>query len=189
MAGNVSLNLLATKILNTMKKFILIFISSFSFAQVAVGKTTVTNSSVSLEFAPGAKGIILPYVEDTSNITQPGTFFMDVTDSRIKLRTDAGLFDYSAENKDAAYNGSVDLAPQNGLTERSQAKTSIGTPTDVDGVLVLEDADKAMILPQIVAPELNVVNPSAGMIIYDPARKMLCMFNGKVWSYWEGVNP
>ncbi|MDO5510107.1 MAG: hypothetical protein Q4F57_05375 [Weeksellaceae bacterium] len=173
-----------------MKKIIFAFIliSSYSYAQVAIGKNNVTNNSVSLEFADGPKGIILPYVESKAGITTPGTLILDTTDNRVKMKVDgADWFDYSSDSSDVSHNGIVDLSLQTALIESPEAKVSIGDPTDVDGVLVLEDSDKAMILPQIVSPELNVVNPAPGTIVYDPFRKMLCVYNGKHWSYWEAA--
>lgn len=155
---------------------------------MAVGKTSITNASVSLEFADGPKGIILPYVENKINITTPGTLYLDAQDARIKLKTASGEFDYSGGIGDISHNGTVDISLQTGLTENVTAKTIIGANSSTaDGVLILEDSKKAMILPRIVAPELNITNPSPGTLIYDPFKKVLCFYNGKEWSYWEGV--
>lgn len=53
----------------------LVFISISTHAQVAIGgKQAVTNSSVSLEFNNTEnRGLILPYVETKSGITEGGT--------------------------------------------------------------------------------------------------------------------
>lgn len=176
-----------------MKKIILVLIASASclaFGQVAIGKTAVTNSSVSLEFASGPKGIILPYVENTASISEPGTLILDASSGvHVKLKTSTGWFDYSAANSaDIARDGLVDLSAQTGLQEKTEAKVIIGANSSTaDGVLVLESNNKAMILPQMVAPELNVIQPASGTIMYDPSRKVLCVFNGKEWAYWEGA--
>ncbi|WP_148043492.1 hypothetical protein [Chryseobacterium sp. G0240] len=53
------------------------------------------------------------------------------------------------------------------------------------GVLVLESANKALILPKVAAPHLNVKNPYPGMICYDTASKSMAVFDGLKWSYWK----
>lgn len=177
-----------------MKKNAIILSLMFSatiFAQVTIGgETTTNNNSVSLEFASGAKGIILPYVEDSSSITEPGTIYLDVAaGDRIRIKTATGFFDYNSEDaNDTRHNGgNVDLVTQSGLTEATNAKTIIGSLTStVDGVLILEDKNKGMVLPKLVAPQQYVINPSAGMMVYDPFSKLLCIFNGVKWSFWSG---
>ena len=77
------------------------------------------------------------------------------------------------------------LILQNPFSEESSAKTSIGTPTATAEILVLEDNNKAMVLPKIVSPHLNIVNLSPGMIVYDPEEYLLCVFNGSEWTYWK----
>ena len=78
----------------------------------------------------------------------------------------------------------VDTSLQASLTDQAEAKVSIGTPTSTPGILVLEDNDKAMILP-LVDKYSSVVNPSPGMMVYDLSNDMLCVFNGTVWSFWK----
>ena len=53
------------------------------------------------------------------------------------------------------------------------------------GILVLADTNKAMVLPKVASPHLNIVNPSPGMIVYDTTKKQLAVFNGTVWSFWK----
>ena len=53
------------------------------------------------------------------------------------------------------------------------------------GILVLADTDKAMVLPKVASPHLNIVNPAAGMMVYDTTSKQLAVFNGTVWSFWK----
>lgn len=74
---------------------------------------------------------------------------------------------------------------QNTATEKTSAKTSIGTPTSTPGILVLEDTTKAMILPKVASPHLNIINPAPGMMVYDMFNKQLAVFNGRVWSFWK----
>ncbi|MDO5509889.1 MAG: hypothetical protein Q4F57_04275 [Weeksellaceae bacterium] len=171
----------------------LIYISIFLFsahcvAQVAIGKNAVTNSSVSLEFAEGPKGLLLPYVETPTGVTEQGTLYVDATNGRVKLRLADGTFDYSSRDpQDATHDGTLDLTPQQvpGLQAAEDGKSIIGAEDSaVNGILILESDQQAMILPKLSNPEINIDSPSAGMIVYDAVRKILCVYNGTEWSYW-----
>ena len=37
-------------------------------------------------------------------------------------------------------------------------------------------------------PNINVKNPTAGLMTYDPVRQRLAVFNGKVWTYWKATD-
>ncbi|MFB9078942.1 hypothetical protein ACFFLS_10415 [Flavobacterium procerum] len=64
--------------------------------------------------------------------------------------------------------------------------TVIGAQSsDVDGVLVLESSNKALILPKVVSPHLNIIKPMAGTICYDTVKKLLCVYNGTEWTFWK----
>jgi len=152
-------------------------------SQVAIGKTNVTNSSVSLEFSDTEnKGIILPYVENKSGITENGSVIYDNSDHKVKYLKDNSWFDLSVDG-----NGTSDISIQTTKTELATAKTTIGTNTTMDseGILVLSDANKAMILPRVASPHLNIINPAAGMMVYDTTKKQLAVYNGTVWSFWK----
>ncbi len=85
-------------------------------------------------------------------------------------------------------NGTADTTLQNSLTDQSTAKTVIGTNAATDttpGILVLSDTNRAMVLPKMVSPHLNIKNPAPGMIAYDTSTKQLAVFNGTVWSFWK----
>ncbi|AYN00605.1 hypothetical protein [Chryseobacterium sp. 3008163] len=150
-------------------------------AQVAIGKENVANPSVSLEFATTEnRGFILPYVEDNSGISQNGTIIYDTADHKVKYLKGGSWFDLSVDTT-----GNADLSLQATKTEKTGAKVSIGTPTSTDGILVLEDNNKAMVLPKVASPHLNIINPSAGMMVYDTTARQLAVFNGTVWSFWK----
>lgn len=164
---------------------ILISITLFTMvlgkAQVTIGKTSVTNPSVSLEFADTEnRGLVLPYVESSGGITQNGTIIYDTTDKKVKYLKSGSWFDLSVDPT-----GNVDLSIQTPRTEKTSAKVSMGTPTSTDGILVLEDSNKAMILPKVASPHLNVINPGAGMLVYDTTARQLAVYNGTVWSFWK----
>ncbi|WP_223609584.1 hypothetical protein [Chryseobacterium sp. OSA05B] len=149
-------------------------------AQVSVGKTNVTNTSVSLEFSTSEnRGLILPYVQDKSGINQNGSMIYDIVDHKVKFLKNGNWFDLSVDNT-----GTIDITIQSAKIENSTAKVCIGTVSSTSGILVLEDNNKAMILPKVASPHLNIINPSAGMIVYDTTKHQLAVYNGTVWSFW-----
>ena len=152
-------------------------------SQVAIGKTSVSNNSVSLEFSDSEnKGMILPYIENKSAITENGSVIFDNSDHKVKYLKDNSWFDLSVDTT-----GKSDIAIQTSKTELSTAKTTIGNNTAMDsnGILVLSDANKAMILPRVASPHLNIINPAPGMMVYDTTKKQLAVYNGTVWSFWK----
>ena len=171
-----------------MKKiFIPIFavISICAYSQVAIGKSSVTNSSVSLEFGTENRGLLLPWVTSAAGVTGAvdGTMIYDITDKKIKYRKNGNWFDLSIDTT-----GTVNTTLQDPLVEKASAKTAIGTNAATDtasGILVLTDTNKAMILPKTDSPHLNIISPSAGMIVYDNIKHQLAVFNGTVWSFWK----
>ncbi len=190
-----------------------IFISACASAQVAIGKSSITkladnttpNPSISLEFYDGAdnaRGIVLPWVDGTSNsapfITNApntetvvnGTIVYDANDKKIKVKYASGWKDLSINNGSTIDPlTSVDgLVLQNSLNEKATAKAAIGKDGATDttpGILVLTDSDKAMILPKVASPHLKIINPSAGMMVYDTVKHQLAVFNGTVWTFWK----
>ena len=158
--------------------------STFAFSQVAIGKSAVTNNSVSLEFGTGQRGLVLPWVDADTSVTGAvaGTIIYDTTDKKVKVKKVAsGWKDLSVDAT-----GVVDKTLQAQLTELSTAKVAIGVDGATDntpGILVLTDTNKAMILPKTTYSA--VVNPAAGMMIYDTTAKQLAVFNGTVWSFWK----
>ncbi|REC80084.1 hypothetical protein DRF60_03635 [Chryseobacterium elymi] len=160
-------------------------------SQVAIGKQSVANTSVSLEFGNTEnRGFILPYITDKTGITVEGSIIYDTTDHKVKYLKSSGVWvNLSEDDSTAATIGAADLSIQ-GLdkTEKATAKTAIGVngATDTtDGILVLTDADKAMILPQVASPHINIINPASGMMAYDTVKKQLAIYNGTVWSFWK----
>ena len=182
-----------------------IFLSTCAFAQVAIGKASV-NPSVSLEFydnADNVRGIILPWVDGVSD-TAPfitnspatetvvnGTLVYDTSDKKVKVKYTTGWRDLSKDATGTTVDPltSVDgLTLQNSITDLDNAKVQIGGNPDTDttpGILVLADTNKAMVLPKVASPHLNIVNPSPGMMVYDTTKKQLAVFNGTVWSFWK----
>src|SRR5690606_1049725 len=108
----------------------------------AIEKQTVDGDAV-LDFASGtSKGIILPAVETLPIAPANGTFLFDKNDEMIKVYSNN-----TWTNLTDAGDGSLVL-PYSGTQNNRQ--TVIGSQsTDVDGVLVLESANKALVLPKI----------------------------------------
>lgn len=160
-------------------------------SQIAIGKQAVSNTSVSLEFADTEnRGLILPYVIDKSGITEEGSIIYDTTDHKVKYLKDGGTWvNLSEDDGTAATIGTADLSIQGtDKTEQPTAKTAIGANGAADttpGILVLTDADKAMILPKVASPHLNIIDPAPGMMVYDTVKKQLAVYNGKAWSFWK----
>lgn len=183
------------------------FFAAVATAQVAIGKSSITvlpstttpNPSISLEFgnyvSPRGKGIILPWVTSAANTTGsvPGTIIYDVNDKIIKYRNSTTTWFNLSKNEIALVEGTanfdttgvVNTTLQTGLIDGSNSKASIGTPTSTPGILVLEDNNKAMILPKMPSPHLNIINPEPGTMAYDTLTKQLAIYNGKVWSFWK----
>lgn len=163
-------------------------------AQVAIGKDVVTNTSVSLEFGSENRGVILPWVTSTGAVSGAvdGTVVYDLSDHKVKTKYASGWKDLSVDTTGTTVDPvtTVDgVLIQNSATENTDAEATIGsTQTSVTGILVLEDADKAMILPKVASPHLNIINPAPGMMVYDTTAKQLAVFNGTVWSFWKANN-
>ena len=166
---------------------ILISISVFAFAQVAIGKDSVTNTSVSLEFGDDTtekKGIVMPWVTSAASVTGAvnGTIIYDISDKKVKYLKNGTWFDLSIDT------GNVVTTDQDSLNELASAKAAIGKDAATDstpGILVLTDTDKAMILPKVATPHLNIKNPAAGMMVYDKTNRQLAIFNGTNWTFWK----
>ena len=162
-----------------------ILISACVSAQVAIGKASVSSTAVSLEFGNENRGIVLPWVTNTSDVTGvvDGTIVYNTTDKKVYVKYASGWKDLSIDTT-----GAVDTSLQNSLSDLDTAKVLIGGNPDTDttpGILVLADTDKAMVLPKVASPHLNIVNPAAGMMVYDTTSKQLAVFNGTVWSFWK----
>lgn len=166
-----------------MKNYIII--TSLFFVQIISAQTTIgkkaspTNSSVLLEFTNTNKGIIVPYTSGVLSTAVDGTFIFDTIDKKLKFKQNGIWLDLS---NTAAITNAV---AQPGGTDDSTKKTVMGAKSSTaDGALVLESTTKLMVLPQVTDPYKNIVNPSAGLMVYDPINDALCTFNGTEWTFW-----
>ena len=161
---------------------IILILSNFSYAQIAVGKTNVVGSNTLLDFdqsSTNSKGIILPAVTNTTNVALTnGTFVFDINTKKVRMVENNVWKDLSDAGNisNLISNTSNDIG--NGVI--IGAETSLTT-----GILVLEATDKAMVLPKITNPHLAVKTPYAGMMCYDTVSKTLAVFDGTNWHYWK----
>lgn len=168
----------------TMKKIlitILILTPFFIFSQVGIGKSSVDGDGI-LDFENPAKGgIVLPAVTSlpTGSAATNGTILYDYTNARVKVRQN---------------NVWENLTPKLGDTSDINLNTSPETGNGViigansssaDGVLVLESQTKALILPKIDQPHLNLVNPYPGTMCYDTYNKAIAVFDGSKWYFYK----
>ncbi len=173
------------------------FISVTAYSQVAVGKNDTTNPSVSLEFGTGAKGLILPYVTDAAQMQNPvpGTIIMDAQTGIVQYKTGGNTWQPLSltgtdlvDGRVSNIGGNVSTAIQQGKPDVTSSASVIGTAKEnIPGVLILSDVNKAMILPKMESPHLNIISPAAGMIAYDTKTKQLAVFNGTVWTFWSAA--
>lgn len=155
-------------------------------AQVAIGKEVVDGESTILDFddsANNARGLILPAVESVSAVLSEennGTFVFDKTDKTVKVYQNNQWSLLSDEGS------LIGLVVNTSDENTSDQGVIIGSDSsNAEGVLVLESADKAMILPRIANPHTTVKSPYAGMMCYDTVSKSLAVFDGSVWNYWK----
>lgn len=167
--------------------------SSLTFSQIIIGDeigTAVDKTSVLLEFAENQnRGIILPYVRTLPTNSAEGTILLDATDaSQASVRYFDGTNWVDLSNEDIAdVRSHLEIQPRNVIEHESSKKVIIGSDTSaVDGILVLESQDKAMVLPMVEDTD-NIPNPAPGMMVYvnKDGRKRLAVFNGNAWTYWR----
>lgn len=161
---------------------VFLFSNNIVKAQVAIGKQSISSESVSLEFGSENRGLILPWVTNKDNVTDvvPGTFIFDSSDKKTKFKLARDWMTLHLLTT-----GYVDTSLQDSESENETAKVSIGEPTDTKGILVLEDKNKAMILPKVQSPHDNIIKPEPGTIVFDIKKQLLAVYNGSSWEFWN----
>ncbi|MET3036479.1 hypothetical protein ABXT08_10275 [Chryseobacterium sp. NRRL B-14859] len=166
-----------------MKKIIAIitlFYTISIFGQIAVEKNQADGDGL-LDFAANTtKGILLPIVETLPTDAVSGTLLMDKNDQVLKMNVESSWLPLSDTGSVAGvtFNTNGEIPGPNRIIMGASTSSA-------PGVLVLESANKALILPKVAAPHLNVKNPYPGMICYDTASKSMAVFDGLKWSYWK----
>ncbi|UUV22320.1 hypothetical protein [Paenimyroides aestuarii] len=170
-----------------MKQYFLIAISSLGIysnvnAQTVIEEKTASSASALLDFKKGTtNGIILPAVETLPTTPENGTFLFDARFTEKKVK----MFENGAWVSLSEAGNTTTLVPYSGTVDNGK-KTVIGAKeSDADGVLVLESANKALVLPHVMNPHLTVKSPYPGMMCYDTVRNAVAVFDGAVWNYWK----
>lgn len=177
-----------------MKKTIitaLLISSSYAFSQIIIGdKNGSVNdkTSVLLDFAVNQnKGIILPAIQNlpSGGGLAEGTLLLNASDP-----TTAKVQYYNGSWQDLSSGNEANIidfiATQPTIVAETKQGVIIGSDTSaVDGVLILESTNKAMVLPMVVNTD-DIINPAPGMMVYinKDGAKRLAFFNGSKWTFW-----
>jgi len=169
-------------------QLILIMLASQKLqGQIGINTTTMTNSSVLLEFSNESKGIILPQVSSVNN-TVAGTFVFDAVDKSVKVK----------EEKNNSVNENWTNLTQNSIAGKlhnfanaggdnsGTAGVIIGSLSSTKpGAVVLESTTKALVLPKVNNPQNSLKGSVAGTMVFDTESGMLAVYDGSTWSYWK----
>lgn len=188
--GNVTTKKPVPKMKKNLLFPIFIFLINTVSAQVIFGDNigTATNkTSVLMEFSnAGNRGLILPYITDKTGLMTPGSIILNATTptaAKVEYYNGTTWVDLSVQT--ANVSSFVGIQPV--AKENANSKMIIGSATSAaDGILVLESATKAMVLP-IVSSYQDIVNPAPGMmaLINNGGIKTLAVYNGNQWSFWN----
>lgn len=172
-----------------------LLLSTIGFSQVIISDdlgTATDKTSVLLEFAnTDDRGLALPMVRTLPSAPTEGTILLDATTAgtaRVKYYNGTWV-DLSGQGGDVT-SALANQPITNGTTVKDEGKAIIGSEnSSADGVLVLESANKAMVLP-VVTDYLNIKNPAPGMMAFlkpttGSAHYRLIVFNGQTWSFWK----
>ncbi|UKB85990.1 hypothetical protein LF887_10295 [Chryseobacterium sp. MEBOG06] len=164
------------KIITTITLFSVVALS----AQVAIEKSQAEGDGL-LDFpSNGTKGILLPIVETLPINASAGTLLMDKNDKVVKMNVESVWVPLSDPGAlaGAFFNTNGEIPGQNRIIMGAST-------TAAPGILVLESFSKALVLPKIANPHINVKSPYPGMICYDTISKSMAVFDGLKWSYWK----
>lgn len=130
-----------------------------------------------------------------------GTIIFDLSDKKMKYRKAGDWFDLTgtptfpltvqdANNANVVFNqfNAINSSIQDNAKEQDNARAAIGAngaTNTTTGILVLTDTNKAMVLPKVASPHLNILSPAPGMMVYDTVKRQLAVYNGTVWSFWK----
>ena len=150
------------------------------YSQVGI-ETTSIHADALLDFPVGQnKGIVLPMVETlpTGSGATNGTFLIDKTDGRVKVRQNGVWLNLTGTSSLSSYSVNPSADTFDGVI--------IGaTSSSASGVLVLESTNKALMLPKVVSPHINIKSPYPGLMCYDTTKNAIAVFNGTAWYYWN----
>lgn len=167
---------------------VLFFTVNIVFSQVIFGNsvgTAADKTSVLMEFAKTEnRGLILPYVTDKSGTFAPGSIILNATTAnaaKVEFYDGANWNDLSFNTA----NISSFLGMQPVAKENPDAKVIVGNDiSSADGIMVLESATKAMVLPTVNSYS-DIVDPAPGMMVLqnNGTEKVLAFYNGSKWTF------
>ena len=144
--------------------------------QVAIGKTSVTNSSVALEFGTDVRGIRLPVVTNAATMTAAnGSLVFDGT---------SGSFRWYANNtwSTATAGGQTGGAPTGADTGTG---VIIGAnSSSAAGALIIESSSRALVLPQAPLVDQRTITGVKGLALWDSALKAVVVYDGTKWNFY-----
>lgn len=158
----------------------MLMINFIIYSQVGIETTSIHTDAI-LDFPIGQnKGIVLPMVESlpTGSAATNGTFLIDKTDGKVKVRQNGVWLNLTSSSNLSSYsvNPSADI---------SDGVIIGATSSSASGVLVLESTNKALMLPKVASPHLNIKSPYPGLMCYDTVKNSIAVFNGEGWYYWN----
>ncbi|WP_445716440.1 hypothetical protein [Flavobacterium sp.] len=167
-----------------MKKIIytvlILMVNSIMYSQVGI-ETTSIHADAILDFPIGQnKGIVLPMVEvlPTGAAASNGTFLIDKTDGKVKVRQNGIWLNLTGTSSLSSYSVNPSADTFDGVIIGASSSSA-------SGVLVLESTNKALMLPKVASPHLNIKSPYPGLMCYDTDKNSLAVFNGEGWYYWK----
>lgn len=194
---NFKINRMKTMILSGL---MLMFMSNLN-AQMVIGKANANGASALLDFdgntateastdqeTTNYKGIILPAVDaepsysvitPTTDNPNNGTFIYDLSNQSVKMFQNGAWVTMTSEG------GNITDVVLNPSAEDGDGVIIGDDSSSAEGVLILESADKALILPQVKNPHLTVKGAYPGMMCYDTVSNSIAVYDGTVWSYWR----
>ncbi|MDP5101211.1 MAG: hypothetical protein NWQ09_07790 [Nonlabens sp.] len=157
-----------------MKTFIFSFIFWGCFnsmqAQVLIGISSTSDPSAALQFGSEPRGI---YLQPVTLPLSPNAGTIVFDDATGSLRYYNGTV-WSAVKPGGVANTVTDFA--------TDSKVIIdASNSDASGIFIVESTTKAMVLPKSARGELNIKNPTPGLMYYDTINNSVMVYNGNVW--------
>lgn len=163
-----------------MKKVLFLFLLGCSIqgmAQIAIGKSTVTNSSCLLEFGPEVRGIRMPLVSNATAITtSQGSMVFDTTTGSFRY--------FNGTSWSTATAGGTTGGSPTGADSGNGVIIGANTTTATGGALIMEATNKALVLPQGNNVEYRILTPARGLMLWDTAKKAVAVYDGTKWTYF-----
>jgi hypothetical protein len=152
-----------------------------SNAQVGIGVTTVPANAIMVFDNTLLGGITLPVLSANPATVVNGAIFANEADDKVYWGSNGAWVALTDAGSIPAYtNTASDLG--DGVIIGANANT-----TGVSAILelVANSTAKAMVLPILSNPHLNIKSPAAGTICYDDVYGGVAIFNGTKWDYWK----